>query len=498
MSVQIDALTEEYFSSGTVRGLPNKLFIDGNWISAISGEEIETIDPGLGNVFAKVSAAQTEDVELAVNAASKAFKEVWKDFKPSKRGEILAKAADLLEQQSDLFAVVEALDTGKPLAEAQGDVSSSVGALRYYAGCADKIQGDSFPLGDGVFSFSSVEAVGVTAHIIPWNYPLATTIRGVAPALAAGCTAVVKPAEQTPLSALMLAKIFEEAGLPAGVYNVITGTGKNAGSPLVDHPKVQHITFTGSVGTGTLVMQAAARNISSVTLELGGKSPIVALADCDLEKTAEGVLWAIFYNAGQICSAGSRLIVERSIHRKLVEKVVEKTTQLQAGHGLRNTNYGAINSKEQLDKIDSFVQRAKSRGIKCLCGGHPISNEATGKGWFYAPTIMDDVPMGDELVQEEIFGPVLSVQVVDSVEQAGEAANCTDFALAAGVYTQDITHALKLAHEIDSGQVTINDYWAGGIEVPFGGNRKSGIGREKGLEALSNYCTTKSITMSFS
>ncbi len=497
MSVQIDNLTKEYFNSGTLSALPSKLFINGKWVPAISGEEIETLDPGTAKMFAKVSAAQKEDVDLAVEAANKAFKTIWRDLKPSKRGDILAKAADLLEQKSDLFSVVEALDSGKPLAEAKGDVSSSIGALRYYAGCADKTQGDSFPLGDGVFSFTSVEAVGVTAHIIPWNYPLATTVRGVAPALASGCTAVVKPAEQTPLTALMLAEVFQEAGLPDGVYNVISGTGKNAGSPLVDHPKVQHITFTGSVGTGTLVMQAAARNISSVTLELGGKSPIVALADCDLEKAAEGVLWAIFYNAGQICSAGSRLVVERSIHRKLVDKIVEKTSQLQAGHALRNPNFGAINSKEQLDKIDGFVTRAKQRGINCVCGGYPLSTKETGQGWFYAPTIMDDVPMDDELVQEEIFGPVLTVQVVDNVEQAIEAANCTNFALAAGIYTQDITHALQLSRSIDSGQVTVNDYWAGGIEVPFGGNRQSGIGREKGLEALRNYCTTKSITMSF-
>ncbi len=497
MSVQIGNLTEEYFNSGTLSMLPTQLFIDGKWVSSISGEEIETLDPGTAKVFAKVSAAQKEDVDFAVEAANKAFFNSWRDMKPSKRGDILSKAADLLEQKSDLFSVVEALDSGKPLAEAQGDVSNSVGALRYYAGCADKIQGDSFPLGEGVFSFSSVEAVGVTAHIIPWNYPLATTIRGVAPALAAGCTAVVKPAEQTPLTAMLLADIFKDAGLPDGVYNVIPGTGKGAGSPLVNHPKVQHITFTGSVGTGTLVMQAAARNISSVTLELGGKSPIVALADCDIEKTAEGVLWAIFYNAGQICSAGSRLVVDRTIHRELVDRIVEKTSQLKAGHALNNTNYGAINSKEQLDKISGFVERSKGRGIKAVCGGYPLANESTGEGWFYAPTIMDEVPMEDELVQEEIFGPVLTVQVVDGVEEAIKVANCTNFALAAGIYTQNISNALRLSRSIDSGQITVNDYWAGGIEVPFGGNRRSGIGREKGLEALKNYCSTKSITMAF-
>ncbi|WP_299371854.1 aldehyde dehydrogenase family protein [uncultured Kiloniella sp.] len=497
MTKSTDALISEYFQTGTLLGLPNKLFINGEWVSASTTEMIDSKDPGNGKVFASVSAGQSEDVGKAVEAARDAFVNIWRDMKPSKRGLILFKAADILEQKADYFAVVEALDTGKPLDEAKGDVASSVGALRYYAGCADKIQGDTFPLGDGVFSFSSVEAVGVTAHIIPWNYPLATTIRGVAPALAAGCTAVVKPAEQTPLTALLLADVFVEAGLPKGVYNVVTGTGADAGSPLVNHPKVQHITFTGSVGTGTLVMEAAAKNINSVTLELGGKSPIVALADCDLEKTAEGVLWAIYYNAGQICSAGSRLVVERTIHRELVAKIVEKTSQLIAGHALTNPNYGAINSLQQLEKIEGFVERAKARGITVACGGERINTKETENGWFYAPTIMDDVPNNDELVQEEIFGPVLTVQVVDSLDEAIEAANCTDFALAAGVYTQNITHALKLSKAIDSGQVTVNDYWAGGVEVPFGGNKSSGIGREKGIEALRNYVTTKAITMTF-
>ena len=497
MSQQIEQLIAEYKNTGTLKGLPGKLFIDGKWRDAENDQTMDTLDPSSGKVFGCFSAAQKHDVDLAVDAASSAFHKSWKLTKASRRGEILARAADILEQQAARFAVVEALDSGKPLAEAQGDVASSVAALRYYAGCADKIQGDSFPLGEGNYSFSTLEAVGVTAHIIPWNYPLATTIRGVAPALAAGCTAVVKPAEQTPLTALMLAEVLQRAGLPDGVYNVVNGSGAEAGSALVKHPKVQHVTFTGSVDTGVLVMQAAARNITSVTLELGGKSPIVALADCDIEKTAEGVLWAIFYNAGQICSAGSRLVVSREIHRQLVDKIVEKVAALKPGQSLDNPNYGAINSQAQLDKIAGFVDRAKHRGIKVACGGNKMHSAETADGWFFEPTIMDDVPMDDELVQEEIFGPVLSVQVVDSLEQAIEAANCTQFALAAGIYTKNISAAMQLCRAIDAGQITVNDYWAGGIEVPFGGNRRSGIGREKGLEALRSYCTTKAITFAF-
>ena len=494
MTVSSKQLIEEYFLTGTIQNLPSQLYINGQWCDAKDNAKLAIQDPSSGKTFTQVSAAKAYDVELAVTAASNAFMG-WKHSKGAERARILNKAADLLEQSANLFAVVEALDSGKPLAEAQGDVASSVGALRYYAGSADKLEGQSFPLGQGNMSFSSKQPCGVTAHIIPWNFPLNTTIRGVAPALAAGCTAVVKPAETTPLTALMMAEIFQSAGLPDGVYNVIPGLGTEAGSTLVNHAKVQHITFTGSVATGINVMQAAAKNVNSVTLELGGKSPILALKDCDLEKTAEGVLWAIFYNAGQVCSAGSRLVVDRSIHKALVDLIIEKSKQLVADHALNNPNYGAINSALQLEKIDGFVQRAKARGIKVACGGYTLSTKAGG--WFYAPTIMDDVPMDDELVQEEIFGPVLTVQVVDDIEQAIEAANCTNFALAAGVYSQNIDQALTAAQGIDSGQVTVNDYWAGGIEVPFGGNKHSGIGREKGLTALENYCTTKSITLAF-
>ena len=495
MTTSCSELIQEYFSTGTLANLPTKLYINGQWQAAEGDAKLAIDDPSSAKTFIHVSAAQASDVELAISTANQAFKQVWKPTKGSVRASILNKAAALLEEKADLFSVVEALDSGKPLAEAQGDVSSAIATLRYYAGSADKLEGNSYPLGQGNFSFSTKEPCGVTAHIIPWNFPLSTTIRGVAPALAAGCTAVVKPAETTPLTALMMADIFQAAGLPDGVYNVIPGLGKEAGASLVNHKDVHHITFTGSVATGISVMQAAATNINSVTLELGGKSPILALADCDLEKTAEGVLWAIFYNAGQVCSAGSRLVVDKSIHKALVELIVEKSKQLIPAHALENPNYGAINSAQQLDKIDGFIKRAKQRGIHIACGGHKL--ETKSDGWFYAPTIMDDVPMDDELVQDEIFGPVLTVQVVDGLDEAIEAANCTNFALAAGVYSQNIDQALAAAQGIDSGQVTINNYWAGGIEVPFGGNKHSGIGREKGLVALDNYCTTKAITLAF-
>ncbi|MEH6443831.1 MAG: aldehyde dehydrogenase family protein [Oceanospirillaceae bacterium] len=474
-----------------LNNFPKQLYIDGQWCDGADKQTIAVYDPGLGSVFCEVACAQPDDVARAVEAAKLAFIS-WRETSGAQRAIILNRAADILEEEVQQFSLVESLDSGKPLGEAASDVASSVATFRYYAGCCDKIQGDSYPLGSSNMSFSNQVPVGVTAHVIPWNFPLNTAVRGVAPALAAGCTAVVKPAQQTPLTALMLADVLTRAGLPQGVYNAIPGLAE-AGAALVSHPDVNHVTFTGSVDTGVKVMCSAAQNITSVTLELGGKSAIVALDDCDIEKTAEGVLWAIFYNAGQVCSAGSRLVVERSIHQKLVAAIVEKTQQLVAKHPLQAPNYGAINSAEQLAKIDGFIQRARDRGCNVRCGGHVLDRE----GWFYAPTIVDELSNDDELVQQEIFGPVLSVQVVDNQAQAIEAANCTNFALAAGVYSQNIDRALQVAQALEAGQVTVNDYWAGGISVPFGGDKHSGIGREKGLLALTNYCTTKAITLAF-
>ncbi|MFB9884940.1 aldehyde dehydrogenase family protein [Balneatrix alpica] len=484
-------LREEYLTQGTLKGLPQQLFINGQWREPSAQKWLDSLDPCTGQAFARIPAGSAKDIDLAVNAAQAALPQ-WQALPAHQRGQVLARTADLLEQQQDLFATVEALEVGKPISEAIADIQSCLRTLRYYAGAADKVQGDSYPLGQQALSFSIMEAVGVTAHIVPWNFPLNTTLRGVAPALAVGCTAVVKPAENTSLTSLMLGPLFSKAGLPDGVYNVVSGLGVDTGAPLVAHRGINHVTFTGSVQTGRHVMRSAAQNISSLTLELGGKSPLVVLADADLEAAADGILSAIFYNAGQICSAGSRLIVERRVHAELLDIVLRKVKQLQIGHSLDNPSFGAISSAAQLDKIAAFVERARARGRQILCGGQRLQWQ--GQGWFYAPTIIDDVPADDELIQEEIFGPVLSVQIVDDLETAINAANCTQFALAAGIYTRDVQAALHFAQRTDAGQITVNDYWAGGMEVPFGGNRLSGFGREKGLEALRNYCRTKAIT----
>lgn len=475
--------------------LPSTHFIDGEWRKPQAGMAMETFDPGRAEPHARFAAGTAEDVAEAVEAAKRAGLE-WSKATPAERGRILMRAAELIRQNVERLATAEVLDSGKTVGEARGDVRGSARAFEYYAGAADKHEGKSYPLGPDYTSYSIEEPVGVTAHVVPWNYPLSTACRSIAPALAAGCTAVVKPAEQTPMTALLLAEILVQAGLPKGVCNVVTGTGLAAGAPLVSHPDVRHVTFTGSTATGIHVMKAAAQNIASVTLELGGKSPNIVLADADLALALDNVIGAIFENAGQICSAGSRLVIERSVHAKFMEELIKRARNLRIGHGLRNgVNFGAINSAEHLAKVASYVEGAKGRGVSIATGGNITTDPSTGKGWFFEPTILDDVKWDDPVVQEEIFGPVLAVQVVDSLEEAVEAANCTNYALVAGLFTSSLSKAHRLARDVDAGQFFVNEYFAGGIETPFGGNRRSGIGREKGLLAVSSYCRTKSVTI---
>ncbi len=494
MSDGITQLAQDVLKSGTLTGLPQHLFIDGKPVKAASGNRMETFDPGSGRAFAQFDLANAEDVNRAVQSSHKALMGAWRITKPAERSAILCRMGALMRRDLARLSVAETLDSGKTLNEAQWDVLASARMFEYYGGLADKLQGSTIPLGLDYLSYTIAEPVGVTAHIIPWNYPTSTIVRGIAPALAAGCTVVCKPAETTPMTALMIAALLTEAGLPDGVCNIITGTGPEAGASLVAHPLVRHITFTGSVPTGIATMKSAADHVASVTLELGGKSPMVVLNDADIDAAVEGARWAIYSNAGQVCSAGSRLIVERKVHAEMVEKFAKASKSLRVGHGLRNLDIGAVNSMLQLGRIEANVNDAKARGLSIAAGGSPMHDPQTGKGWFFEPTIIDDVGLNDRLVQEEIFGPVMIVQVVDSYEEAVEAANCTQFALAAGIYTKDVTKALRFARDVDAGQVYINEYYAGGIEVPFGGNRNSGFGREKGLDGVKAYLRTKAVT----
>ncbi|SLN63633.1 aldehyde dehydrogenase family protein [Oceanibacterium hippocampi] len=486
-------LAARALSGGTLPGLPNGHFIDGAFRAGAAGRSMASLDPGRAEPFADFARGDADDVDAAVQSARRAFETAWRDMAAAERGRILMRAAGLIRQNAARLAVAECLDSGKPLAEAEGDVGGAARAFEYYAGACDKLQGDSFPIGPTYLGYSLHEPVGVTAQIIPWNYPISTAARGIAPALAAGCTVVAKPAEQTPFTALMLADILRQAGLPDGVCNVVTGTGIEVGAPLSAHPGIDHITFTGSVASGQKVMRAAADHVTRVVLELGGKSPVVVLGDCDVERALDGVMGAIFENAGQICSAGSRLIVERSLHAPFVETLCRRAEALSIGHGLRNPALGPVNSAEQLARISGFIDRARDRGAEIVTGGATTTDPETGKGWFYRPTIVDNREPDDELVREEIFGPVLTVQVAEDADHALALANDSQYALVAGIYTGDFSRAHRFAHRVDAGQVFINEYFAGGIEVPFGGNRKSGFGREKGLEGLLSYCRTKSV-----
>lgn len=475
-------------------GLPRQMVIAGARVDAARGRRMETIDPAIGRPFADVPRGDADDAARAVESAKAALAGPWRAIVPAERGRILTRAAALIRRDKDRLARIETIDCGKPLRESFADMETAAGYFEYYAGMADKLQGDTIPLGRDFISFTLHEPVGVTAHIIPWNFPLVTTARGVAPALAAGNTAVVKPAEETPLTALILADLLDEAGLPPGVYNVVTGDGPEVGAPLCAHPDVAHVTFTGSVATGKVVMKAAADHVASVTLELGGKSPVVVLADADIDAAVEGALKAIYMNSGQVCSAGSRLVVERRVHDAMLTRLVARAQALTLGHGLDDAPLGPLVSGEQLARVSGFLEDARRRGIAIAAGGAPATVKGLEGGYFFAPTILDRVAVEDRLAQEEIFGPVLAVQVVDTPEEAIAVGNATAYGLVAGIYTSDVGNALRFARDIDAGQVFINQYFAGGVATPFGGVKNSGFGREKGLAALASYFRIKCVT----
>lgn len=459
----------------------------------ISGDVHPTYDPATGEILYEVPVADASVVDEAVEASRAALKGSWAAVTPAERSRMLFRVAQLIRADAERLATVECVDSGKPLREAVGDIETSARYFEYYAGIADKLQGDTIPLGQDYVSFTLHEPIGATAHIIPWNFPLVTTARGLAPALAAGATAVIKPAEQTPLTALMLPHYLEKAGIPAGVVNVVCGPGRVTGTALTRHPGIAHVTFTGSVATGKTVMLAAASHVASVTMELGGKSPVVVLADADRDAALEGVLKAIFTNAGQVCSAGSRLVIERGIADSFLAALVERIGAFTFGRGLDNPNIGPVVSLAQLSKIESIVAESVAAGATLLTGGKVKKPDGLN-GWFFEPTVLVAHEPATKCAQEEIFGPVLTVQVAEHFAHACELAEGTEFGLVAGIYTRDVSKALRFSRRISSGQVFINQYFAGGVETPFGGTKNSGFGREKGLEGLKAYYTVKTVT----
>lgn len=466
--------------------------IAGKRITASDGRVWPTFDPASGEVLAEVPVAGRDLVGDAVDAARRALPE-WGNVLPAERGRTLCRVARHLRRDLPKLARIESLDSGKPLREAKGDIETAARYFEFYGGIADKPQGVTIPLGADHVALTLHEPIGVTGHIVPWNFPLVTAARGVAPALAMGATTVVKPAEQTPLTALLLADYLSGAGLPAGAYNVVCGPGSETGAALVEHPDVAHVTFTGSVETGKTVLRAAVGHVASTTMELGGKSPVVVLADADIDAACDGVLKAIFTNAGQVCSAGSRLIAEKNIVEPLLSRLIERIERYSFGRGIDDPDLGPLASREQLTKVSAFVGEARRSGVEVLYGAERKHVKGLEGGWFYMPTVLLASDPTLPIVQEEIFGPVLTVQIATDFDHAVGLANGTAFGLVAGIYSRDVSHAFRFAKAVDAGQVFINQYFAGGVETPFGGTKMSGFGREKGLEAVRNYCRVKTI-----
>ncbi len=471
----------------------HKLFIDNDWVDPVGGEAFATIDPATEEPIAEVARGRAADIDRAARAASRALHGPWARLSPAERGALMFRLADLVLANRAEIARLETLDVGKPLRDSLGDVDGVVATLRYNAGAADKMEGDTIPLGPEVIDFTLLEPLGVTAHIVPWNFPLGMAIRSMAPALAAGCTAVLKPAEQSPLSALKLAELIPAAGFPAGVVNVVTGFGEEAGEALVRHPLVRGITFTGSVETGRRILAAAAPGLKPTVLELGGKNPMIVFADADLERAAADAAMGSFENCGQVCSSSSRFLLHPAIREDFLGMLTARARALKIGPGMEDCDLGPIVSREQYDKVTGYIARGGAEGARLLSGGQRPRH--LQRGYFVEPTIYDRVDPAHAIAREEIFGPVAVALDIADEDQAVDLTNGLGYGLAAGVYTRDITRALRLARRIEAGSVWINGWWMGGVQAPTGGVKESGIGRERGLAGIRNYLQIKNIAI---
>ncbi|BAQ09063.1 betaine aldehyde dehydrogenase [Bacillus sp. OxB-1] len=474
------------------------MLINGEWIGDDSHEWLPVYNPSNGEQIAEIVKGNEQHVDAAVRAAQTAFEsDEWQKVRPFERGNLLIELAHYIRKNAEAWGRLECEDVGKPLSQAMADAEAAARYFEFYGGAADKVMGDTIPIEDGLLNATVLEPVGVTAHIIPWNYPLQIIARSVAAAIATGNAVIVKSAEDTPLAAHAITQWFAESSLPKGIFQHITGFGPDIGAPLASHPGINHITFTGSVNTGVSVAQAAARNVVPVTLELGGKSPNVVFADADEEKALEAVVRSIIQNAGQTCSAGSRLLIEAKAKDRFVGKLVDRFNALTIGPGLEDADIGPILNKRQFDQIMGRIEEARTLG-KVLAGGEAVTIEGSEGGHYIQPTLLDGLEHTCSVAQEEIFGPVLSVFTFETVEEAIALANGTDYGLVAGVWTKDIDVAHFVASKIKAGQVFINNYGAaGGIQMPFGGYKKSGIGREKGFVALRNYTQIKNIAVKY-
>ena len=476
-----------------------RLLIGAEWRDAVSGKRFPTLNPATGESIAEIAEGDAADIDLAVRAARAAFDGPWAKLSAAERGKMLWRLGDLMLKNLDDLSRLETLDAGKPIGETSRiDIPYAADCFHYYAGAATKIEGATIPVSGPFFNYTIREPIGVVGLIVPWNFPLLIASRKIAAALAAGNTVILKPASETPLTALRLGELALEAGLPPGVFNVVPGHGSTAGAALVAHPGVAGIAFTGSTATGQLLMQNGASTVKKLSLELGGKSANIVLDDADLDVASRGAMSAIFYNKGEVCTAGSRLVVTKSAHDALLEKVVERASKFTQGDPLDpKTRIGPQVSEAQVRQIGKYVDIGKKEGARLILGGEP-AKIGDGRGYYWKPTIFDGVSNSMTIAREEIFGPVLSVIAVDDFDQAIALANDSAYGLAAAVWTRDVKKAHKAARALQAGTVWINAYNLYDAASPYGGTKASGFGRETGLAGLDFYTQTKSVWVDLS
>ncbi|MDG2198011.1 MAG: aldehyde dehydrogenase family protein [SAR324 cluster bacterium] len=469
----------------------NKLFINNEWIGPYEGEFIGTYNPANLVKISEIPRGKFGDVSLAAEAAKIALSGEWRNYTPQDRGNLLLRFAEIIRNNYKELGKIECLEMGRPIKESEEEIKSVADCISYNAGAADKLEGKVIPVGNNFVDFTELKPVGVTGHIVPWNFPLGMAFRSIAPALAAGCTVVLKPDENSSLSSLALGDLICDAGFPKGVFNIVTGYGEEAGLHMCENKLINHITFTGSVETGRKVYKNSTNTFKTVVLELGGKNPMIVFDDADVDRAVNDAIKGAFSNSGQVCSSSSRFIIHDNIFDQFISKFKIHISNLKIGNPLENPDLGPVVSENQYKKITGLMSNAIQGGADVICGGNPLQGSLGG--YFIEPTLFNNVDDSLSLAKEEVFGPVAISYKFNTTKEAVNLANCLDTGLVAGVYTRDLSKALVLKDELDFGSVWINGWFIGGLQAPNGGVKNSGFGRERGLPGLMNYVSIKNI-----